>query len=152
VAIASEGGPARKGENAAQAAGIGGLATSGGGHLAAREKSDVAVHGSVSSEDAEIDSPTVDKAALSRFINLRKGSIQGCYEQQLKRSPTLRGKLVVRFTIGTRGQILEVSIDQDTLGSDELASCITRLVKAWRLPFTPDADTTVTFPFLFHPG
>ncbi len=152
VAIASEGGPARKGEDAAQATGIGGLATSGGGHLATREKADVAVHGTVSSEEAEIDSPTVDKAALSRFINLRKGSIQGCYEQQLKRSPTLHGKLVVRFTIGTRGQIVEVTIDQDTLGSDELASCITRLVKAWRLPFTPDADTTVTFPFLFHPG
>ena len=152
VAIASEGGPARKGEGAAQATGIGGLATSGGGHVSMKEKSDVVVHGSVSAEDAEVDSPTVDKAALSRFINLRKGSIQGCYEQQLKRSPSLHGKLVVRFTIGTRGQIVEVSIDQDTLGSDELASCITRLVKAWRLPFTPDADTTVTFPFLFHPG
>ena len=155
VALATEGGggPVRKGEGAAQATGIGGIATSGGGGGKLREKADVAVRGSVSQEgDAEIDSPSVDKAALSRFINLRKGSIQGCYEAQLKRSPTLHGKLVLRFTIGTRGQIVEVSIDSDTLGSDELASCITRLVKAWRMPFSPDADTTVTFPFLFHPG
>ena len=154
VAIATEaGGPVRKGEGAAQATSIGGIATSGGGQVKMREKADVAVRGSVSAEgDAEVDSPSVDKAALSRFINLRKGSIQGCYEAQLKRSPTLHGKIVLRFTIGTRGQIVEVSIDTDTLGSDELASCITRLVKAWRMPFTPDADTTVTFPFLFHPG
>ena len=154
VALATEGGgPVRKGEGAAQATGIGGLATSGGGGVKMREKADVAVRGSVSQEgDAEVDSPSVDKAALSRFINLRKGSIQGCYEAQLKRSPTLHGKLVLRFTIGTRGQIVEVSIDSDTLGSDELSSCITRLVKAWRMPFSPDADTTVTFPFLFHPG
>jgi outer membrane biosynthesis protein TonB len=155
VALATEGsgGPVRKGEGAAQASGIGGIATSGGGGVKMREKADVAVRGSVSQEgDAEVDSPSVDKAALSRFINLRKGSIQGCYEAQLKRSPSLHGKLVLRFTIGTRGQIVEVSIDSDTLGSDELASCITRLVKAWRMPFSPDADTTVTFPFLFHPG
>lgn len=155
VALATEGsgGPVRKGEGAAQATGIGGIGTSGGGAVKMREKQDVAVRGSVSQEgDAEVDSPSVDKAALSRFINLRKGSIQGCYEAQLKRNPALHGKLVLRFTIGTRGQIVEVGIDSDTLGSDELSSCITRLVKAWRMPFSPEADTTVTFPFLFHPG
>ena len=155
VALASEsGGSLRKGEGSAQAAGIGGLATAGGGQVKLRERTDVLVHGSVSAEggEAEIDSGSVDKAALSRFISLRKGSIQGCYEAQLKRSPTLHGKIILRFTIGTRGQILEVSLDSDTVGSDELASCITRLVKSWRLPLSPEADTTVTFPFLFHPG
>jgi hypothetical protein len=153
VALATEGGPLRKGEGAAQATGIGGLATAGGGQVKMREKTDIAVRGSVTSEgDAEVDSGSVDKAAVSRFINLRKGSIQGCYEQQLKRNPQLHGKIVLRFTIGTRGQVVEVSLDSDTVGSDELASCISRLVKAWRLPFSPEADTTVTFPFLFHPG
>jgi len=79
-------------------------------------------------------------------------SIQGCYEAQLKRNPNLRGKLVLRFTIGTRGQVTEASIDSDTMGSDEVASCVMRLVKAWRLPFTPEAETAVSFPFLFSPA
>jgi outer membrane biosynthesis protein TonB len=154
VAIATEAGTARKGEGAAQAAGIGALATSGsGGGARLREKQDVAVRGSVSAEgDAEVDSPTVDKEALGRFIKLRLRSIQGCYEAQLKRNPNLRGKIVLRFTIGTRGQVVEVSIDSDTMGNDEVASCVMRLVKAWRLPFTPDGDTPVSFPFLFQPG
>ncbi len=154
VAIATDaGGPTRKGEGAAQASGIGALATSGGGGGAKlREKQDVAVRGSVSAEgDAEVDSPTVDKEALGRFIRLRLRSIQGCYETQLKRNPNLRGKIVLRFTIGTRGQVVEVSIDSDTMGNDEVASCVMRLVKAWRLPFTPDSDTPVSFPFLFQP-
>ena len=154
VAIATEaGGPSRKGEGAAQATGIGALATSGGGSGARlREKQDVAVRGSVSAEgDADVDSPTVDKEALGRFIKLRLRSIQGCYETQLKRNPNLRGKVVLRFTIGTRGQVVEVSIDSDTMGNDEIASCVMRLVKAWRLPFTPDTDTPVSFPFLFQP-
>jgi hypothetical protein len=37
------------------------------------------------------------------------------------------------------------------MGNDEVASCVMRLVKAWRLPFTPDSDTPVSFPFLFQP-
>ena len=155
VAIATEaGGPSRKGEGAAQATGIGALATAGGGQGARlREKQDVAVRGSVSAEgDADVDSPTVDKEALGRFIRLRLRSIQGCYETQLKRNPNLRGKIVLRFTIGTRGQVVEVTIDSDTMGSDEVASCVMRLVKAWRLPFTPDSETPVSFPFLFQPG
>lgn len=154
VAIATEaGGPTRKGEGAAQAASIGGLATTGGGNVKLREKQDVAVRGSVSAEgEAEVDSPTVDKEALGKFIRLRLRSIQGCYEAQLKRNPQLRGKIVLRFTIGTRGQVVEVSIDSDTMGNDEVASCVMRLVKAWRLPFTPEGDTPVSFPFLFQPG
>jgi hypothetical protein len=154
VAIATEaGGGARRGEGAAQAASIGGIATSGGGNVKLREKQDVAVHGSVSSDgDAEVESDSVDKDALARFIKMRIGGIRNCYESQLKRSPNLRGKLVVRFTIGTLGQVIEVSIDSDTIGSDDVASCVMRQVKLWRFPFKPPSDTPVSFPFLFSPA
>ena len=154
VAIATEaGGPGRRGEGAAQAQGIGGIATSGGGNVKLREKQDVAVHGSVdTSEDAEVDSASVDKDALARFIKLRINSIKGCYETQLKRSPSLRGKIVVRFTIGTRGQVTEVTIDSNSMDSDEVAACITRIIKTWRLPFTPESETAVSFPFIFSPA
>jgi TonB family protein len=89
---------------------------------------------------------------VAKFIRLRLRSVQGCYEAQLKRSPTLRGKIVVRFTIGTRGQVVEATIDSDSMGNDAVASCVIRLVRTWRLPFTPESDTPVSFPFLFQPG
>jgi len=153
VVLATEAGAARRGDGAAQAASIGDLATTGGGRVAMREKRDVAVKGQVSAEgDAEVDSPSIDKDAVAKFIRLRLRSVQGCYEAQLKRSPTLRGKIVVRFVIGTRGQVVEVSIDQDTMGNDAVASCVRRIIKTWRLPFTPEAETPVSFPFLFQPG
>ncbi len=154
VAIATEaGGGSRRGEGAAQAATLGGISTGGGGNVKMREKQDVAVHGSVSSDgEADVDSSTVDKDALGRFIKIRLRSVQGCYEAQLKRSPTLRGKLVIRFTIGTNGQVTEVNVDSDSMGSDEVASCVMRLIKTWHFPFKPDSDTTVSFPFLFAPA
>jgi len=108
------------------------------------------VHGSVSSDgEAEVESSACDKDALGHFINARKGSIQSCYETQLKRNPTLKGKLVVRFTIGTKGNVTEVSIDSDTMGSDEVASCVMNRIKTWKVPCTPDSETAVAFPFLF---
>jgi hypothetical protein len=155
VAIATGDNGKSRGEGAAQATGIGVIGTKGsatGPQL--REHQDVAVHGSVESDgsDAEVDSPSVSKDDLAKFIKLRIASIRSCYEAQLKRSPSLRGKLVVQFTISSSGKVSEASVSSDTMGSDEVGACITRLIKTWRLPFKPDSDTTVSFPFLFSPA
>jgi TonB family protein len=121
--------------------------------VALREKRDVAVKGAVTADgDAEVDSPNVDKEAVAKFITQRLRSVQDCYEAQLKRSPGLRGKLVIRFVIGQRGQVIEASVDQDTMNDEAVAACVLRIVRRWKLPFTPDAETPVSFPFLFAPG
>jgi hypothetical protein len=155
VAVANAGGPTRKGESSASAQGIGNsIGTSGGGGSRLGEKKDVDVHGSVSAsgDDAEVDSSSVDKDALARFIKLRLPSIRSCYENQLKRSPSLRGKIVIQFTITARGTVSDANSSQDTMSSDEVTGCIIRLIKLWRLPFKPDSDVTVSFPFIFSPA
>jgi hypothetical protein len=38
------------------------------------------------------------------------------------------------------------------MSSDEVTGCIIRLIKLWRLPFKPDSDVTVSFPFIFSPA
>lgn len=154
IAIATDGsaGGGPRGAGSATASSIGDVGTSGGGKVSLKEKRDAEVHGSVSSDaDADVDSTTVDKEALNRYIKGRMKSLQSCYERELKRNPGLRGKLVVRFTIGTRGQITEVDITSNSLGDDEVGSCVSRLIKTWHFPFTPEADASVEFPFIFTP-
>ena len=34
----------------------------------------------------------------------------------------------------------------------EVAACIIRTIKSWLFPFKPEADTTVSFPFVFAPA
>ena len=69
-------------------------------------------------------------------------------EKQLKLNPTLKGKLSVRITIATSGKVSETEIDEDTLHSDEVTSCIKGVVRL-EVSLTPESDTAVQFSWNF---
>ncbi len=58
-------------------------------------------------------------------------SIQDCYKQILKRRPSVKGKIVLRFSVTTAGTIRKVEIIQSTLNDRQLENCIIRRVKRW---------------------
>jgi len=140
---------ARAGGGAGRTAGIGDVGTSGGGKVALAGKGDAKVSGQVSTAAPEVDSADVDRAALSRYIRDRLGAIRGCYERELKRNPGLKGKVVVRFNITPAGRAGDVRIEENTLGSPEVASCISGLMRSWIFPFKPPDEVPVQYPFLF---
>jgi outer membrane biosynthesis protein TonB len=140
---------ARAGGGAGRTAGIGDVGTSGGGKVALAGKGDAKVSGQVSTAAPEVDSADVDRAALSRYIRDRLGAIRGCYERELKRNPALKGKVVVRFNITPAGRAGDIRIEENTLGSPEVASCISGLMRSWIFPFKPPDEVPVQYPFLF---
>jgi outer membrane biosynthesis protein TonB len=156
VAIATDpgGGSGRKGGEGGGPATIGDLATSGGagGKVGYGTKSEVRVSGSVSAEAAEVDSADIDSSKLGAFIRARQGAIKNCYEAALKRNPTLKGKIRIRFTILETGGISEISAIENSLGSSEVAGCIISIMRTWRTPFKPSGSATVEFPFVFSPS
>lgn len=91
----------------------------------------------------------LDRDAVGRFVKSRLKAIQGCYERQLKLEPTLKGKIAVRITITTTGKVSETEIDEDTLHSDAVVSCIKGLIRFWKFPFTPESDAAVQFSWNF---
>jgi TonB family protein len=154
VAVATgdgTGGGGRKGGGSGGAASIGGLATSGGGGSAVGygTKGDAKVSGSVSTEGLEVDSSDIDQGKLGAFVRLRKGAINACYENSLKRNPSLKGKIVVRFTILETGGIADVQVVSNGLGSADVVQCIVNVMRAWRTPFRPSGPSTVEIPFSF---
>src|SRR5512138_421800 len=153
VAVANDPSAAggRKGGGQGEAASIGSLATSGGGKVGYGAKTEVKVSGSVAAEEAEVDSADIDQAKLAAFVKARMGLIKACYENALKRNPTLKGKIAVRFTILETGGLAEISAAQNTLGSPEVASCIVNTMKSWRTQFRPSGPVTVEYPFVFQP-
>ena len=140
---------ARAGGGAGRTAGIGEVGTAGGGKVALAGKGDVKVSGKVAAAAPEVDSADVDRAALSRFIRDRLGAIRGCYERELKRNPALKGKVVVRFNITPAGRAGDIRIEENTLGSPEVGSCIQQLMRTWIFPFKPPDEVPVQYPFLF---
>jgi outer membrane biosynthesis protein TonB len=151
VAIATDPGATgeRKGDGRAGAAGIGDLATSGGGQVGYGAKGEARVVGLVAAEQAEIDSADIDQGKLGAFVRARIGLIKACYEAQLKRNPRLRGKIRIRFTILETGGLAEVVAVENSLGSAEVVSCILGTMRGWRTPFRPRGTVTVDYPFVF---
>ena len=145
----SVGAGGRRGGGSGKAAGIGDLGTQGGGKVDMGRKGETRISGSVSATAPEVESSTVDKDAVSRYVRARQRAIQSCYEKQLKLNPNLKGKLSVRITIATSGKVSETEIDEDTLHSDEVTSCIKGVVRFWKFPFTPESDTAVQFSWNF---
>lgn len=154
VAFANEGNIGqRRGAAGGEAAGIGDLATKGGGNVRIAAKQDVAVSGSVSFGDGpEVESSTIDKGAVGNYVKGRVKSLQGCYERELKLNPSLKGKVIVRITIGTNGRVTECSEEQNTMATDAVSKCLCNYIRSWAFPFKPEEETAVTFPFVFSPA
>jgi hypothetical protein len=151
VAIATDpsAGGARKGGGGGGAATIGDLATSGGGKVALGAKSEARVSGRVAAEDAEIDSPDIDQGKLGAFVRARINSIKTCYENALKRNPSLKGKIRIRFTILETGGLADIVVLENTMGSADVATCIASFMRSWRTPFHPAGTVSVEYPFVF---
>ncbi len=143
----------RKGGGQGGAAGIGDLATSGGGgsKVGYGAKAEAKVTGSVAQEAAEVDSSDIDQAKLGAFVRARRGAVIACYENMLKRNPSLKGRLRVRFTILETGSVQDVTAVENSLGP-EVAACVINIMRGWRTPFRPAGGGTVEIPFNFAPG
>ncbi|MEN9797814.1 MAG: hypothetical protein RL653_1510 [Pseudomonadota bacterium] len=141
-----------RGAATGEAVGIGTIATKGAGTVTQGEKKEVEIQAKTTLETAEVESTTVDREGLARYVKSRLRAITSCYEKELKRNPSLKGRVVVRFTIKPDGRTTDVQVDENTVGSDAVAQCIRTLIRAWTFPFKPEEEATVSYPFVFAPA
>jgi len=141
-----------KGGGTGKVAGIGDVGTRGGGAVNLGSKGDVAVRGEVRDSTPTLEDSSVNPEEMVRFVRQRKMAIQSCYEKELKRNPTLRGRIVVRFVISPQGRAQDIEIEENTVGSEAVAGCIRNVVRAWTFPFKPSDGPAVAYPFLFAPA
>jgi hypothetical protein len=59
---------------------------------------------------------------------------------------------VLRFSITPRGRTSNVGIEDDSLGNPDVGACIATLARSWVLPFTPEDELSVAFPWVFVPA
>ncbi|MBX5483853.1 MAG: TonB family protein [Myxococcaceae bacterium] len=132
-------------------AGIGDLGTSGGGNVDLGTHKDVVVKGRVRDSTPEVESSDVDPQAVARYVKGRLKAIQACYEKELKRNPSLKGRVVVRFTITPSGRVGTVEIEENSL-NDAVANCIRTYIRGWVFPFKPEDEVPIAYPFVFSPA
>jgi TonB family protein len=159
VATKSEAGTlrTRSGGGSGQKAGLGSLKKGEGAGKAASEGQAVKereVRGNVGlSRGGDIGgSGEFDQALVQRQIKQRLKSITRCYESELRRNPSLSGKVTVTFTIQERGNVTNAKASENTTGSPAVADCVTRTISRFRFNPGPDGGSvTFRYPFVFQP-
>lgn len=59
-------------------------------------------------------------------------AIKYCYERELKRFPTLKGKVTVRITVNPEGAVKNVEIVSSTLNNHRVERCIISRIRLWK--------------------
>ena len=159
VATKSEAGTlrTRSGGGSGQKAGLGSLKKGKGAGKAAGEGKEIkerAVRGRVGLKGGgDIGgSGEFDQALVQRQIKQRIKSITRCYESELRKNPSLAGKVTVTFTIQERGNVTNAKASENTTGSAAVADCVTRTISRFRFNPGPDGGSvTFKYPFVFQP-
>ena len=97
-----------------------------------------------------IDRKDIDPKVLQQFIAARRAAVQGCYERALLHNPGLQGgRVVLRLAVGLGGRVNDLDVEEDTLGSEAVTSCMSTLVKRWVFPIAPKEELPISVPFIF---
>jgi TonB family protein len=93
-----------------------------------------------------------DSSVVVRTIKTRLAAIRACYERELRRNPTLEGKVTVQFSIQPRGNVTNISITANTTGDSAVAQCVSRAISRFRFNPGPEGGSvTYSYPFVFAP-
>jgi TonB family protein len=89
--------------------------------------------------------------SLLNVVRRYAPGIQFCYDNELKKNSSLRGKIVVAITVLANGQVSEATVVENTLGSKSVSDCVLAQIHGWRFPAIPYGVTSFRAPFVFTP-
>src|SRR5512140_422969 len=128
------------------ALGIGGRGTRGSGH---GRGGDGAVDRGGGGEDDTVFVPGnttviggLSREVINRVIQKHYNEIKYCYEKELSKDPGLYGKVTMLFVIDGTGRVGEALVQQTTMSSEPVESCIVNHVRRWVFP-SPQGGGTV---------
>lgn len=103
--------------------------------------------------DSAVGLGQLDPTKIQRVVRRNSRRLQGCYESELKKDPTLQGVVKVRFTIEVTGRVSKSKTIQNSMGSSAVAKCIENNIKRWRFKSKPKGGSvTIAYPFYFTPS
>jgi TonB family protein len=90
---------------------------------------------------------------IRRIVASYLGGLRYLYNKELRKDPSLRGKLMVRFEIAPSGRVTQISLRSSTLGAPGLEQAILNNIRKWKFPRIPEkhGSVKVTYPFVFLP-
>ncbi|RZA16609.1 MAG: AgmX/PglI C-terminal domain-containing protein [Proteobacteria bacterium] len=95
---------------------------------------------------------SLSKEEVQTVIRTNLKTVRACYEETLKKEPTAKGTLRVKFRIMVDGKVSEAKGETRDNLPLSLQDCVTAAMKLWVFPVARNKEaTTVTYPFVFKP-
>jgi hypothetical protein len=99
-----------------------------------------------------VETRTMD--VIAKIVKDKRQPVRDCYEKARKDLPSLRGDLVIHFTLDPEGKVkaIEVNQQRSTLKAAAVSDCAIATIKG--LSFPPSSrgmETEVNYPYNFVP-
>ena len=93
----------------------------------------------------------LSKSIIRRIVRRHLNEVKYCYTRELQMKRDLYGRLVVKFTIASTGQVVASTIQQSTLNNGNVETCVAKAVRRWLFP-KPEACglVVVSYPFVLR--
>ncbi len=92
----------------------------------------------------------LSRDVINRIIQRHYNEIKYCYEKELTKDPGLYGKVAVLFVISGDGRVGDALVQQTTMSSETVESCMLNHIKRWVFPAPAGGGTVqVTYPYVF---
>jgi hypothetical protein len=101
---------------------------------------------------APLGSGQLDPQIVLSGINARMGRMRACYAAGLRRDPTLRGEMKIKFVIDTSGHTLNVVDAGSHMKDKEVLACVMSEFKALRFPAPEGGIVDMVYPLVIGPG
>lgn len=101
--------------------------------------------------------PTVSNISpelIRRVVQRNLPQVTHCHEQGLAGNPTLAGRVVIHFVIGSEGNVLASEVSESNLAVPSVGQCIASAVRRWsfNLPASQTGVVNVHYPFVLSPA
>jgi len=86
------------------------------------------------------------------IFNRNKSAIDNLYYRELRKNPSLQGKLVLRLTISPAGRVTAIELVSSDLGLPALERKLIQRIKMINFGAKPVETLTTTLPITFFPA
>ncbi|NOZ60665.1 MAG: TonB family protein [Calditrichaeota bacterium] len=73
-----------------------------------------------------------DAKSVVATIRSHLRSLQDCYKRELRQTPSLRGKVLARFTVDPRGAVVAAELISSSFNNSRLENCLLAKIRRWR--------------------
>jgi TonB family protein len=89
---------------------------------------------------------------INRVVRANQAALRYCYESEVQRQRSLRGKVVIQWRVDRAGTVPTARVASSTLNDARVEGCLVRQVRKWRFPQPDGGEVSVMYPFIFGVG